>query len=158
MIAILLIIILGQFIQSILLLRKFNQLKFTYEEDPVRVYVAGLTQKLREVDRLRGEVVWQAAWFSKRLDKCIDPRPKLQGFPAPDPNEIIKRQQSEPFYEAYESPNSPPLRDLEERPVRYAMWALNLKHVALKMCLENFNARIQSYEKRLKRLENYLEK
>jgi len=43
-ITILVIVLVAQFTQYILLLRRFDRLKFAFEHQPVEVYVAGLTE------------------------------------------------------------------------------------------------------------------
>ncbi len=173
-IVILIIIILGQLIQFLLLLRKFGRLKFTFEHQPVEVYIAGLTEKLRGLDPLRSEIIWQNRWLSQRLDKCIEmleqqrglepvpveyPKPGYMSYLKPDPN-VAKKYKVEPvpFYEPYEEPNNLSLKDTEEGDVKRLMCLLNLQLLGLKMYLEPSKAQIENYEKRLKRLENHLEK
>jgi len=169
-IAIFLIIILGQYMLFHLLLRKFDRLKFAFEEDPVRVYVAGLTENIREVEKLRGEAIWQALWISKRLDKCIElleaqkglkpipieyPGPKIKGFTEPDPNMAEKyAPPPEPFYEPYESPNNPPLLDVKERCMKTLMCQLDLDQYALTTIVKILGRQIENFEKRLKRLDS----
>jgi hypothetical protein len=161
-IGILLIIIAGQFIQFYLLSKEFERLKFIDDQYQTRVYIAGLTQKLQEVDRVRGEVIWQAVWFNKRLGKCIEMLEKEKGlqpipieWPKPDwmlklrsdPNMVKKYEpKSEPFFEPYQEPNLLPLKQLEERPIAYAMCGLNLQQLSLLMLKERFNNLIANYE------------
>jgi len=168
-IAILLIVILGQYVLFYLLIKKFDRLKFAFEEDPVKVYVAGLTEKIRQANRLRGEAIWQAVWISKRFDKCIElleaqkglkpipiecPGPKIKGFPEPDPNMVKKyAPPPEPFYEPYESPNNPPLEDTEEDRLRTLMCLLDIQQAGLKNTVMAFERQIKNYEQRLKRLD-----
>jgi len=72
-IVILIIVIAAQFIQYILLLRRFDRLKLEFEyEVPVQVYVAGLTERVREIENIRSTIIWQNHWLSKRLYKCIE--------------------------------------------------------------------------------------
>jgi hypothetical protein len=171
-IAILVIVIIAQFIQSFFLLKKLNQKEFI--ERPAEIYIADLTQRLREVRITGVKVIRQATWFRRHLGKCIEalenkeglkPIPiespeliaylKIKGFPSPDQNESMKRLQAEPFFEPYEEPNSPPLEDLKERPVQYALCSLNLDLWLLRNTQKNFDGRIQNYEQRLKRLNSF---
>ncbi len=175
-ILILLLIICGQFIQSFLLLRKFDLLKFTFENQPVEVYVAGLTESVRKLDPLRSEIILQHHWLSERLHKCIElleqqnglepmpmeystPYRMLHSYPKPDPNMLQPYMtESVPFYEHYEGPNNPPLEDIEEGDIRQLRCLINLQILGLKMYLEPYKARIENYEKRLKRLEEHWNK
>ncbi len=171
-ILILLLIICGQFIQSFLLLKKFDRLKFTFENQPVEVYVAGLTESIRKIDPLRSEIILQNHWLSKRLYKCIELLEQQKGlepipmeypmpypYPESDPNMLQPYMtESVPFYEHYEGPNNPPLEDIEEGDIRKLRCLINLQLVGLKMYLEPSKARIENYEKRLKRLEEHWNK
>jgi len=173
---ILLLIICGQFIQSFLLLKKFDLLKFTFENQPVEVYVAGLTESIRNIDPLRSEIILQHHWLSKRLYKCIElleqqkglePIPMeyptqyqmLRPYPKSDPNMLHPYMtESVPFCEHYEGPNIPPLENSEEGDIRQLRCLINLQIIGLKMYLEPSKARIENYEKRLKRLEEHWNK
>lgn len=172
-IIILVIIIVAQFAQYLLLLRKFDRLKFTFENQPVEVYVAGLTERVREIGQIRGEIIYQNRWLSRRLDKCIEMLEQQKGLePIPieypeldwmrhlksDPNTAKKYElEPVPFYEPYEGPNTPSMESAEEGDVRKLMCLLNLHIISLKMYLEPYNSRIENYDKRLKRLEDRLE-
>ncbi len=173
---ILLLIICGQFIQFFLLLKKFDQLKFTFENQPVEVYVAGLKKSIRKLDPLRSEIILQHHWLSNRLYKCIELLEQQKGlkpipmeYPAPyqmlhsysksDPNMLQPyMSKSVPFYEHYEGPNNLPLEDIEEGDIRRLGCLINLQIIGLKMYLEPSKARIENYEKRLKRLEEHWNK
>jgi hypothetical protein len=168
-IGVLLTVILGQVVVFYLLLREFDRLKFTFEEDPVRVYVDGLTLRIRELGRLRSEVYWQAAWLSKRLDKCIEmleaqkglepipiewPGPKIKGLRRPDPNMLKKyAPPPEPFYEPYKDPNNPSLVDTEERWTRVLMCQLALEQMGLTNALGIMERQIENFETRLARID-----
>jgi len=176
LILILLLIICGQFIQSFLLLKRFDRLKFTFENQPVEVYVAGLTESIRKLDPLRSEIILQHHWLSKRLYKCIElleqqnglepipmehptPYQMLQPYRKSDSNMLQPyMSESVPFYEHYEGPNIPPLEDIEEGDIRQLRCLINLQTIGLKMYLEPSKARIENYEKRLKRLEEHWNK
>lgn len=60
-IIILVIVIVAQFTQHFLLLRRFDRLKleFTYGEVPVQVYVAGLTERICDINSIRNKISWQ---------------------------------------------------------------------------------------------------
>jgi len=169
-IVVLLAIIVAQFIQYLLLLKKFDQLSldFVYREIPPKVYIAGLTERFQEIDQIRSEVIWQARWLSRRLGKCIELLEQQKGLePIPveylkpdlmphlryDPN-LAKRYEVEsiPFYEPYEGPNTPPLKDIEEVNVRALMCQINIRLVSLKFFIEPLKAHIVNYDKRLARL------
>jgi len=180
-ILILLLIICGQFIQSFLLLKKFNTLRFTFEHQPVEVYVAGLTESLKEVDPLIGEITSQHHWLSKRLYKCIElleqqkglkaiPMEYPVGYPMPgfthpmgplysqsDPNTLQPYMtESVPFYEDYTEPSIPPLENIKESDIQRLKCRINLQTLSLNMYLNPCSkARIENYEKRLKRLEEH---
>ena len=168
-ITILVVVIVAQFIQSFFLLKKLNQKEIGFMEKPAEVYIADLTQKLREVQITRGKVIWQAAWFSRHLGKCIEalenkeglepipiesPYPIIKGFPSLCTNDNMRRLQAEPFLKPYEEPNSPPPKDLEECPVHYALCSLNLELCSFGMAKEKFDRLIRNYEQRLKRLSS----
>lgn len=173
-ILILLLIICGQFIQSFLLLKRFDVLKFTFENQPVEVYVAGLTESIRKIDPLGSEIILQNHWLSKRLYKCIElleqqkglepipmeyPKPRLMSYRKSDPNMLQPyMSESVPFYEHYEGPNNPLLEDIEENDIRILRSRINFQLTCLKMYLEPSKARIENYEKRLKRLEEHWNK
>ena len=173
-ILILLLIICGQFIQSFLLLKKFDRLKFTFEKRPVEVYVAGLTESIRKIDPLRSEIILQHHWLSKRLYKCIElleQQKDLNPIPMEYPEQSLMsyrksglnmpqpyKTESVPFYEYYEGPNNPPLEDIEESDIRKLKSLINLQMVSLKMYLEPSKVRIENYQKRLKRIEEHWNK
>ncbi len=170
----LLLIICVQYIQSLLLVKRFDRLQFIFQDDPVKVYVAGLTETIMKADRLRLEITMQHRWLSRRLYKCIElleqenglepipmeyPKIRVGPYPRSHPNSMETYMSELPFYKPYKKRNISPFKDIRECGVKTLTAIVkNLQLAGQESSLERSRAEIKNYDKRLKRLEEHWNK
>lgn len=169
-IMILLAVVLGLSIQNILLIRKFDKIKtaLCFEKVPVEMYIANLTQSLERVNHGYIKILSQHHWLSDRLDRCIEtleqqndlePIPAPRPYPSmPVPPNTGELPQKKPvaFYEPYQDPNTYSF-DERERSVRHVICMMNLMSLSQSMYEYSGRPKIENFEKRLQRLNCYIE-
>ena len=135
-----------------------------YEPNSLNEFITTIIPMLDITNKLTQRVRSQYFWSRNSLDKCIrtieiekglEPIPlSTRDFPLfeTDTNNTYKYHlEGEPLYIPYESPELSTLKYMDD--MRKLRACLNLNAMALSMCMQDANDRIENLEKRLKRLE-----
>jgi len=134
-----------------------------------RTYTTILMPKLNEMCGQIEEIKVQNQWLRRRLDKCLEKLEAERGLepmlPERDlplvsaPNLAGKYfQDSEPWFAPYEEPNVPSVLEDPDTMVKQLVCIMGIKNASNRVYLDFSVSRIKNFEKRLKRLESYMEK
>jgi len=134
-----------------------------------QTFMTALLPQLDAMDKQARELMSQHEWLKRRLDICIkqleekkglEPIPlstkyplSLKGYPN-NVNEYTPKD--EPLFIPYESPDVIPLGEPDNIHILRSL--LNLRILSLNLYMADANDRIDNFEKRLKRLEEHLNK